>query len=102
MRDELARFAQSDKLGMMFSYHAPMPTADGAILFDGLAYPTGRRNTRLMKAYKWREGLTYLPYHGYTRVTNYVDEACHWQAETQILHYSHWTPELRASHKMNW
>jgi len=102
MRADIAGFTASDKRGMMFGYHAPMPTDDGALLFDGLAYPTGRQNSRLMKAYKWQAGLTYLPYHGYTRVTNYIDPACYYTAETEILHYSHWTAELRARHKMNW
>jgi hypothetical protein len=95
---ELPEFMASDKSAMMFRYHAPLPTCDGAILFDGKPYPGAPH----MKAFKWRPGLTYRDYTGYARVTDYADPACHWMAETEIWHYMGYTPELREQHEMKW
>ena len=98
LADDIAAFMDSDKLGMMFAYHAPLPTADGAVLFDGKPYP----GLPHMKAFKWREGLTYEDYTGFARVTNYVDKGCHYHAKTQIWHYCCWSPEQRETHEMKW
>lgn len=93
---ELQRFWESDKVAMMFRYQAPMPTNDDRVILNGRAYPPSPH----MKAYKWIPGLTYKPYQGYARVTEYAhDAAKHWMADTEIKHYCMYTQEMEKEKK---
>lgn len=90
--EELKAFWHSDKLGMMFNYH-PLMTHDNRIVNNNVPYPP----TPHMKAFKWREGLSYFPYHGDAVVAQYCNKATHWMAKSRIKHYSCWTKAMEAS-----
>jgi len=89
-RAELDEFWHSDKDGMMMGYE-PLVTRDGETVNDGAPYPPEPH----MKAYKWREGLSYWPWHYHGIVGPYVNPACHWKARASILHYCCYTKGLR-------
>ena len=89
--DELKRFADSDKDAMMF-YYEPLRTREGKLLNEGMPYPPDPH----MKAYKWRKGLTYFPYHGDGKVALYANPAKHWNATTKIQHLCCWTDAMHA------
>ena len=98
LQDDIDAFMASDRNAMMFSYHTPMPTDDGRVLFDGRPYP----GMPHMKAFKWSKGLTYRPYQGFARVTNYAAPGMHYHAKTKIWHYCCYTQEMRDKHEMKW
>lgn len=96
IEQDIATLMQSDARSMFFGY-APLPTADGAVMFDGKPYPGAPH----MKAFKWEEGLTYTDYQGYARVTNYVDKPSV-LGKSKILHYCAYTEKLRAGKDWKW
>jgi len=91
IKTEMLDFYNSDKLGMMFSYIEPMPTDDGSIILGGKAYPLHPH----MKAYKWKPGLTYLPYYGNAKIRSYSSPRDWYMAKTKIYHYSLYKKEWR-------
>ena len=92
---ELRTFWQSDKLGMMLEYE-PLVTHDGKIINDGAPYPPEPH----MKAYKWRAGLSYWPWHrGGGVMSQYFNPSCQWRAKTRLRHYCCYTPGLLAMKK---
>jgi glycosyltransferase involved in cell wall biosynthesis len=87
--DELYRFTNCPSRALMFIYTIPMPTCDGSLIwrrYPGLPH---------MKAYKWRPGLTYVPYQSCAQVRQYATPKVQLRAETQILHYCYWSADLR-------
>lgn len=87
--DELTAFYVSDKQGMMFRYD-PLMTDDGRIIHQALPYPSEPH----MKAFKWRSGLSYFPYHGQAKISAYFRPETHWSAQTRIRHYCAYTEGL--------
>lgn len=83
--DELKAFYFSEKKGMFFEY-TPLETDDGRVVNNGVPYPPDPH----MKAFKWRKGLSYFPYHGNATIAQYCNKADHWQAKTKIKHYCCW------------
>jgi len=84
---EIKEFWKSSREAMMFLYTNPLPTNDGRIV---KYYPSKPH----MKVYKWKEQLTYNPYIGYAKVTNYRNPELHWVANTKINHFCYYTPEI--------
>lgn len=99
--DDIRRSRESDALGLMFGYHAPLPTCDGVDPCAGAPYPT-YPGLPHMKAYKWRAGLTYENYTGFARVTNYAEPKHHMAAESKIMHYCAWNEEMRKGKDWKW
>lgn len=91
LEEELRAFYFSDKDGMMFEYE-PLVTDDGRKVNGGIPYPPKPH----MKAFKWRKGLTYYPYHGQAIVSAYVNPASQWKAKTKIKHYCAFTRGMEA------
>lgn len=83
---EIAQFVASDKLGMMFNYN-PCISQTGKQL---PIYPSLPH----MKVFKWREGLSFVPYKSQDRVTQYVKEQVQWFAKTKVNHYCMYTEEM--------
>jgi len=86
LNSEIAEFFKSDKLGMMLDYFEPMPTIDHVPIPK---YPPRPH----MKVIKWKPDLSYIPY--LSRLRIYPNEKDWWNAKTKIIHYSHYTKELR-------
>lgn len=82
---DLQSFRESKRDLMIFDYE--MPTADGAWV------PTCPR-ARHVKVIRWRPGLSFLPYRGYGKPNGKLSEA---KAESKILHYCFYTPEIQAA-----
>ncbi len=101
VRDDLDRLRGSEYKALMFSYVSPMPTADGVDPCAGMPYPTYPGMPH-MKAFMWREGLTYKDYTGFARISNYASPDNHMAADSQIMHYCAWTPDLRAGKEWKW
>ena len=99
--DDIRRFRESDKLGLMFGYHAPLPTVDGVDPCIGAPWPT-YPGLPHMKAFKWRASLTYKNYTGFARVTNYADPKYHLQARSEMMHYCAWDEEMRKGKDWKW
>lgn len=98
---DIKRFMKSDKQQLAFNYLHPAPTIDG--WRHKKPYPSRPH----IKAYKWKEGLTYIPYKARASLSNYGKE--HYKlAKSKILHYCFYTPELRknklwsATEKKEW
>jgi len=89
--EELEEFYKSDRQGMMFSYE-PLAARDGRVINEDQPYPPEPH----MKAFKWKKGLSYFPYHGNAVISAYVSAACRWNARTKIVHYAAYTPKLEA------
>ena len=81
---DIINFHKSEKCAAMFNYYAPMPTKDGSIILDGKPYPSSRH----MKMFKWKAGLTYLPYKGNAKLSNYENPQTWYLSDTKIKHYS--------------
>jgi hypothetical protein len=94
LEHEIMEFIASDKQGMMFEY-APLVSDDGRVVKDGKPYPMAPH----MKAFKWKQGLSYFPYHGNAVLTQYRDEECQWKAKTKIKHYCCYTKAMEAKKK---
>lgn len=101
LEDDLDRLRDSDHSGLMFRYHAPLPTMDGSDPCEGAPYPTYPGMPH-MKAFKWRKGLSYAKYTGFARITNYSAPEHHLAAQSEIMHYCCWTPEMRAGKDFKW
>lgn len=91
VREDLARLLRSDRQALMFRYK--MITSDGAKVEINPTRPH-------MKAFKWRTGLSYMPYRGYARVHNYASKHDHLLAKSRIRHYCYCTPELREAYRL--
>ena len=89
--DELKAFAVSEKQGMMFNYY-PLESDDGRIINGGQPYP----KLPHMKAFKWKQGLSYYPYHGDAKISAYFSPSCQWNAQTKIRHLPCYTPIMEA------
>lgn len=94
MYEELKAFMASDKSMMMFSYN-PLISNDGRTINNDKPYPDQPHG----KAFKWRKGLSYFPYHGNAKIAQYFMPSCHWNATTKINHYAAWTPAMEAAKK---
>jgi len=83
---DIERLLASGRNALMFRYH--MMTADNARvpLYPRLPH---------MKIFRWRPGLTYVPYKGCAQVTTYACVRCQLPAESRMRHYCFYTPELR-------
>lgn len=88
LANDLKAFRESDKMQMAFNYVYPAPSIDG--WKHKKAYPSNRH----VKVFKWKEGLTYIPYKKRARLSNY-DKDDYFKAKSKILHYCFYTPELR-------
>jgi hypothetical protein len=95
---DLGDLFASDRQALMFDYQAPLPTNDGACLFDGKPYPAAPH----MKAYKWRPGLSYRDYRGFAQVTDYAERRFQLKAESKIWHYCGWTEQMRERKVWRW
>ena len=93
IKDEIIDFYKSDKLAMMVDYAVPMPTDDKSLVSK---YP-GKSH---MKVYKWKPGLTYVPYRSFARVTNYCDPSYYWFSKSKLLHYCYFNKEIRKMRKI--
>lgn len=88
IEEDLRRFRKSDKQQLAFNYLFPAPTEDG--WRHKKPYPSEPH----IKAYKWRDGLTYIPYKKRASLSNYGK--FHYKlAKSEILHYCFYTHELR-------
>lgn len=89
IREEIALFRISDKRGMMFSY-APLESDDKRVINGGRPYPEKPH----MKVFKWKDGLSYYPYHGNGKPATYHREESQYSARTKIHHWSAYTRGL--------
>lgn len=89
-RRELEAFWKSDKKTMRFKY-LPLITVDNRIVNNGVPYPVEPH----IKAFKWKDGLSYFPYHGNGMPARYVNAPV-WDAETRISHYCCWTKAMES------
>lgn len=87
--EEITNFANSDKLGMMFSYH-PLVTNDGRVVNDDEPYPSEPH----MKVFKWKPDISYWPYHGNAIIGRYVNPEFHWRAKSKLYHYCCYTRSM--------
>lgn len=90
--DELKAFYHSEKQGMMFSYN-PLKTCDFRVVNNNVPYPPIPH----MKAYRWKAGLSYYPYHGNAIISSYCNTKDHWQSKVKIDHYCCWTEKMERS-----
>jgi len=87
-------FKQRKDKQMAFVYKYPMPT-EGRIVYGHKPLPSKAH----VKLYKWKKGLTYFPYLGRARITNYGKKYILGKAE--MLHYCYYTEEMRNSKLRN-
>jgi hypothetical protein len=80
---DLQSFRESNRDLLLFDY--TMPTSDGAWV------PTCPR-ARHVKVIRWRPGLSFTPYRGYGKPNGQLSEM---RAESKILHYCFYTPEIQ-------
>jgi hypothetical protein len=92
MKDELEWFWRSDKDGMMFDYH-PLETNDGRVVNGGMPYPPDPH----MKAFKYKEGISYFPYQGDAKIAQYSRPKSWFKAKTKIRHYPAFTKAMQAA-----
>lgn len=88
---ELSDFLQSNKKFGMFSYHKPLPTLDGAVLFNGRSYPLAQH----CKIFRWEPGLKFIPYIGYCIPTNFKGLQGYMFRKIEIMHYCFYNPSER-------
>jgi len=88
IENDLRRFRKSDRQQLAFNYQHPAPTIDG--WKHKKPYPSEPH----IKAYKWKPGLTYIPYKKRASLSNY-GKFNYKMAKSKILHYCFYTPELR-------
>jgi len=89
IKDDLQRLWLSDKNSMQFHYD-PLPASDGRVINEGLPYPPDPH----VKAFKYREDLSYLPYHGDGKIAQYHNSII--DATSKIKHYTAYTPAMEA------
>ena len=87
--DDLMRLHLSEKDSMQFHYDA-LPSSDGRVINEGVPYPPDPH----VKAFKYRRGLSYLPYHGDGKVAQYHNSII--TAKSKIKHYTAYTPAMEA------
>lgn len=102
LSDDLARLRDSQRMALMFDYHAPMPTSDGSPALPADSPYATYPGSPHMKAFKWIKALTYKDYNGYARVTNYSDPRYHLAAKSTIMHYCCWTKDMRKEKDWKW
>jgi len=90
IEDDLRRLKKSNKQQLAFNYAYPAPSVDG--WKHKKPYPSKPH----IKAYKWKPGLTYIPYKKRASLSNY-GKFNYKMAKSKILHYCFYTPELRKS-----
>jgi hypothetical protein len=96
---DLKRFVKSDLPQLAFRYDNP--TEDGWKWYKALPYKPH------VKVFKWRSGLTFIPYRKRARLHNYGPKS-YMLAKSRIQHYCFYTPEIRAEklkgkkRKMDW
>tara|TARA_B100000745_G_scaffold300554_1_gene255229 strand:+ start:16422 stop:17093 length:672 start_codon:yes stop_codon:yes gene_type:complete len=87
--DNVRKFlATPDKEMMMFHYGSPLPTIDGVTVNNGEPYPAKPH----ARVYRWKPGITFKNYQSFNRASNL--NGIYW-CDTEIIHYSHFTEELR-------
>ena len=91
---DIKRLMKSGRMQMAFNYKYPAPTIDGWKWYK--AYPQNSH----VKMFKWREGLTYIPYKKRARLSNY-HKFDYKRGISKILHYCFYTPELRKNKLWN-
>jgi hypothetical protein len=91
---DIKRLMKSGRMQMAFNYKYPAPTIDGWKWYK--AYPQNSH----VKMFKWREGLTYIPYKKRARLSNY-HKFDYKIGISKILHYCFYTPELRKNKLWN-
>ena len=92
LAEDLNRLMVSKESGLMFSYE-PLESDDGRLINRGIPYPPDPH----MKAFKYKRGLSYFPYHGDARIGVYHND---WiMAQSKIKHYAAWTQAMQDSKK---
>ena len=86
LADDIARLLRSQQQALMFRYE--MSTCDGEKV---PLYPERPH----MKTFKWRTGLTYVPYQTCAVVTNYARPWHQLAATSRMRHYCYYTKQLR-------
>ena len=92
IEEELKAFYYSDKDGMMFDYN-PLVSDDRRIINNGKPYPDEPH----MKAFRWKQGLSYFPYHRNAIIAKYVNPSVHWKTKTKINHYCAYTLDMEVN-----
>jgi hypothetical protein len=92
IEDDIETLRRSKHSQMAFEYVVPMPTNDG---FDTGPKPYPSKSH--VKAFRWKPGLTYLPYKRRARLANYSKTAFV-LGKSKILHYAFYTEEMRKTH----
>ena len=91
---DLRNFINSDKNYAMMGYEKPMPSKNGFMDQYDRVYPAASH----CKMYKFRPGLTFNPYRGYAKPTNFVHESP-FAAQSKILHYCFYDQACRDTRK---
>lgn len=85
---DIEELKRSKHRQMAFAYQYPMPSEDNFIYKDK-PLPSKPH----VKMYKWEKGLTFIPYIGRARITNYGKEYV--LGKSKMLHYCFWNKEIR-------
>lgn len=99
--EDFQRFQKSGRDMYMVETAQPMPTIDGALDHYPRRYPSARH----CKAFRWQEGLSFLPYRGYCRPTQYAAEMDEhkkkqYNAKSKMRHLCFFTPQMREDRKL--
>jgi len=87
---EIKRFADSDCKEMVFGFETILPEGiTQAPSKKGRIYPFHKH----VKIFKWKPGLTYIPYGDRGRLFTYFKKK-QYRAKTKIIHYHFYTKEL--------
>ncbi|MCP4651130.1 MAG: hypothetical protein GY853_13775 [PVC group bacterium] len=87
---DIKNFMDSDCKEMIFDFKTILPKGiTKAPSEDGRVYPF----TKHVKVFKWRPGLTYIPYKNRGRLFTYLDNP-QYEAKSKITHYHFYTMEL--------
>jgi hypothetical protein len=93
-KSEIRHMWEGGLPALMLNY-GPLPTDDGRKI--PYTYPAATH----MKAFKWRKGLTYIPYNGRGQVNPYADPRIQMTGKSKVRHYCMWTKEMQAE-KEQW
>jgi hypothetical protein len=96
IKKDMKNFVASKKPQMAFNYEFPMPSIEGGYRWRGKPLPCRPH----VKVYRWRPGLTFLPYQGRGRLSNYSKKK-YVVGKSKIRHYCFYTPELRDAKVVN-
>lgn len=92
IQQDLDNFQESTAAYALFGYRRPMPTIDGSLDKCPHVYPAARH----CKMFRWQPGLTFQPYRGYARCTQFADPAVpRYDARSLISHYCFFDESLR-------